>query len=145
MRRARWRAAAGQAAALAALATLPAAGAWVLAPGKPAWIENADGTIEPRRAVELGAGVLWIDARVRKEFDRGHIDGALLLNEDEWDAQLPALLERWNPGQQRAVVYCDGGVCQASRQVAARLRDAGIAPVSVLRGGWPEWRKETGR
>lgn len=132
-----------QAVALAGLATLPAAGAWMIGPKPPAAVARQDGMIEPRRAADLAAIVLWVDARQRREFDQAHVPGALLLNEDEWDALLPAVLQQWTPDRQ-VVVYCDGGACQASREVAARLRDAGLSPVSVLRGGWPEWRKEMG-
>lgn len=131
-----------QAVALAALATLPAAGAWMLGP-KPAAVARQEGIIEPRAAVELGTAALWVDARPRRDFDQAHVPGALLLNEEEWDALLPALIQEWTPARQ-LIVYCDGGGCQASKEVAARLRDAGLSPVSVLRGGWPEWRKEVG-
>lgn len=133
-----------QAVALAALATLPAAGAWMMAPKPAAAVVKQDGMIEPRAAADLGAAVLWVDARPRREFDQAHLPGALPLNEENWDALLPALLQEWTPAR-RLIVYCDGGTCQASKEVAARLRDAGLAPVYVLRGGWPEWRKEMGR
>lgn len=129
----RWSAALRQAVALAALATLPAAGAWMLQPGRTAAVVQEDGTIEPQRAEGLGA--LWVDARPRQEFDQAHVAGALPLNEDEWDASLPAVLEQWTPGRP-LVVYCGGGACRASKEVAARLRDAGLSPVYVLRGGW---------
>ncbi|MBI4023445.1 MAG: hypothetical protein HY360_00595 [Verrucomicrobia bacterium] len=38
-------------------------------------------------------------------------------------------------------IYCGGQECQASRQVAGRLRESGIEPVYVLKGGWDAWRK----
>lgn len=126
-----------QAVALALLATLPATGAWMLQP-KAA---EQDGMIAPAAAAQLGASILWVDARPRRDFEKEHIPGALLLNEDEWDALLGTVIETWTPSR-KVVVYCDGGACQASREVAARLRDVGISPVYVLRGGWPEWRKE---
>lgn len=131
-----------QAVMLAALATLPAAGAWIMAP-KEAVSVQTDGTITPRQAADLGPVALWVDARPRRDFDQAHIPGALLLNEDDWDALLPELIQQWTPSR-RVVVYCDGGGCKASKEVAARLRDAGLSPVDVLRGGWPEWRKEMG-
>lgn len=114
-------------------------------------VQAAEGVSGPVTAEETQAwlaggnkrDVLWIDARPAAAFERGHVPGAVLLNEDEWSARLPDALGRWNAGT-RVVVYCDGGDCHASERVAARLRDAGIAPVDVLRGGWPAWQQAVG-
>jgi rhodanese-related sulfurtransferase len=154
------RAAWQQAAVMAALAALPALGSWGWRQQRGAWLVPSPppplitanpapiaadasvdmvGAIDPAQARAWGESVLWADARRQADFDRAHVPGALALNEDEWDALLPALLERWTPDR-RVVVYCDGGACKASQQVAARLRDAGIAPVYILRGGWPAWK-----
>lgn len=86
------------------------------------------------------AGVLWLDARPAAAFARDRVPGALPLTEDDWDALLPGVLERWTAGT-RVVVYCDGGDCRASELVAARLRDAGLSPVFILAGGWPAWAR----
>jgi rhodanese-related sulfurtransferase len=84
--------------------------------------------------------VVWVDARPRARYDTGHIDGAVLLNEDEWDALVPEFLNVWDP-EKAVVVYCDGGGCDASHDVANRLRrDFAIETVYVLKGGYPAWR-----
>jgi rhodanese-related sulfurtransferase len=84
--------------------------------------------------------VVWVDARPRARYDTGHIDGAVLLNEDEWDALVPEFLNVWDP-EKAVVVYCDGGGCEASHDVANRLRrDFAIETVYVLKGGYPAWR-----
>ena len=84
--------------------------------------------------------VVWVDARPRARYDAGHIDGAVLLNEDEWDALVPEFLNVWDP-EKAVVVYCDGGGCEASHDVANRLRrDFAIETVYVLKGGYPAWR-----
>ncbi|HUG12488.1 MAG TPA: rhodanese-like domain-containing protein [Opitutaceae bacterium] len=91
-------------------------------------------------AKALGAAALWIDARSRADFESGHVEGALQLNEDSWIELLIPVIERWQPGMP-VVVYCDSQGCQASRKVAERLRaEAGIDSAKVLRGDWSELR-----
>ncbi len=126
----------------AVLALLSAAVAWAayqLHPQRP--------TFDPIRPVEItlaefapGEPVLWLDARPPAAFAAGHIPGALALNEDAWEAGLPAFVEAWRP-EQRIVVYCDSAQCHASEAVARRLmREFGATRVYVLKGGWESWQ-----
>ena len=93
------------------------------------------------QAKNWGSAVLWVDARPETEFARNHIPGALLLNEDGWDAQLRTFLSAWSP-ERKIVVYCSRQTCNASHEVAERLRkEAGLSNVYVLEGGWEEWLK----
>ena len=94
--------------------------------------------ISVAEAMALGTAVLWVDARSRADYESGHVEGALLLNEESWIELLIPVIERWQPGTP-VVVYCDSHGCQASRKVAERLRDeAGIDSAKVLRGEWSE-------
>src|SRR5262249_46040247 len=77
---------------------------------------------------------LWVDARPQAEYAADHMEGAALLNEDNWDTLLPQFLAQWPPGR-TVVVYCGSG-CESSRRVALRLRLAGVPDVRVLDGGW---------
>ena len=93
------------------------------------------------QAQSWGDSVLWVDARPEAEFERAHVPGAMLLNEDEWDAHLRTLLTAWSP-ERKLVVYCSAQSCSASHAVAERLRhEAGLQNVYVLEGGWEEWQK----
>jgi len=84
---------------------------------------------------------IWVDARPDAEFEREHIPGAVLLNEDRWNELLPRFLTMWSP-EKRVVVYCSSQSCNASREVARRLRDeAQLKNVFVLQGDWEEWLK----
>jgi rhodanese-related sulfurtransferase len=79
--------------------------------------------------------VLWIDARENQASDQRGVPGALPLNEDDWDQEISEVVDAWRPGS-RLVVYCDAGFCNASREVARRLRDEiGLSQVYYLRGG----------
>jgi rhodanese-related sulfurtransferase len=83
--------------------------------------------------------VQWIDARSRAKYERTHIPGALLLNEDEWEKLVGPFLDAWDPDKM-LVVYCDGGTCDASKSVAERIRnELKLGNVYVLKGGWEEW------
>src|SRR5579862_2319274 len=97
------------------------------------------GEIPLSMAKQLGAKALWIDARSKADYEAKHVPGALLLNEDDWDRLLEPVLDEWS-NDRVIVVYCSSLRCQASHEVAARLRDeVGLSPVYVLKGGWETW------
>jgi rhodanese-related sulfurtransferase len=88
------------------------------------------------KAKGWGTEALWIDARPDQEFAQEHFPGALPLNEDHFNAQLPAVLAAWSP-ERKVVVYCSSKSCGASRAIAERLRnEAKLTDVFVLEGGW---------
>lgn len=101
----------------------------------------AEGEIELAAALYQKPPPLWIDTRSPAEFAKKHIPGALPLNEEQWSALLPSVLEKWEPGQ-TSVVYCGSVGCRASREVAARLKEINLGPVFVLRGGWESWKQK---
>jgi len=124
--------------AILALALLPAIAASLWHPKRPAW---ASDEVTLAAASGWGKTVLWVDARPDAEFARGHIPGALALNEDRWDDLLPGLLDHWDTTR-KIVVYCSSLSCQTSRDVARRLRqDESLPNVFILQGGWEAWQK----
>ena len=82
---------------------------------------------------------LWIDARSKEDYNAGHINGAVLLNEQGWDGMVPKVFETWKPDRP-IIVYCGAG-CEESIKVALRLRDLGLEPVYYLRGGYETWKR----
>jgi rhodanese-related sulfurtransferase len=132
-----------QAAVVAALALLPGAGEAIYFRDKISWRSpippSESVTVEQARA--WGENAIWVDARPDDEFAHDHVPGALSLNEDRWNELLPQFLQNWSP-EKRIVVYCSSQSCNASREVAKRLRDqAQLKNVFVLQGGWEEWLK----
>ncbi len=122
-----------EAALLLILATLPAVALAVYAKG-PA---------EPApQAQAVPADALWIDARSETDFARGHILGALNLNEDNWETALVQVFETWQPPRP-IVVYCSAG-CSASEKIAEKLTDLGIEPVEIYQGGFEAWKRSNG-
>ena len=99
----------------------------------------AAGEVRIATAREWVDKVIWVDARARAKFEKRHVPGAVLLNEDEWDALVGPFLDVWDPDKE-VVVYCDGGGCEASTAVAERMRnELRIGNVHVLKGGWNAW------
>jgi len=133
-----------QALLLIALAFLPAIGQAVYFRGKVSWQSPipASESVTVAQARAWGENAIWIDARPDAEFERDHVPGAILLNEDRWNELLPQFLQNWSP-EKRIVVYCSSQSCNASREVAKQLRDqAQLKNVFVLQGGWEEWLKK---
>ena len=133
----------GQALIVAALALAPAFGEAIWFRDKISW----QSSIPPSESVTVdqahtwGANAIWVDARPDDEFARDHVPGALSLNEDRWNELLPQFLAAWSP-EKKIIVYCSSVGCNASREVARRLRkEAQLPDVYVLKGGWEAWLK----
>lgn len=132
---------------LLVLTVLAAAATHWLHPKAPAWYlaeePLKDGEVTLQSIQERWQGnVLWIDARQRQEFEKGHVPRALLLNEQELDALLTEHIERLQYNRLPIVIYCDGHACQASQKMRDYLtRNLALTDVWVLHGGWPAWEK----
>ena len=130
-----------QASALLALALLPGAAQALYMRERVPWRRRppADEVAVTQTRV-WGREILWVDARPKEDFSAGHIPGAVPLSAEDWDEELPAMLNQWTP-ERKVVVYCSAKSCDASREIARRLRDeAGLKIVFVLRGGWEAWQ-----
>ena len=132
-----------QALLLIALAFVPAIGEAIYFRDKVSWQspDRSSEMVNLDQAQSWGANAIWVDARPDNEFEQGHVPGAIPLNEDRWNELLPTLLAQWSL-EKKIVVYCSSQSCNASREVARRLRDeAGLKEVFVLQGGWETWLK----
>ena len=129
---------------LAALALAPGVGGAVYFRHKISWrsaiLPSELATVDQARA--WGGNVIWVDARPDDQFASDHVPGAISLNEDRWNELLPEFLAAWSPGK-KIVVYCSSLSCNASREVARRLRkEAQLPDVFVFEGGWEAWLKK---
>ncbi|MGJ8652826.1 MAG: rhodanese-like domain-containing protein [Opitutaceae bacterium] len=80
---------------------------------------------------------IWIDARAESDFATDHIEGALSLNESNWDTQIPELIGKWLSAPRPIVIYCSSKSCGTSKRIAERLRsDLPDAEIYSLHGGW---------
>ena len=84
---------------------------------------------------------LLLDARPEDQFIAQHIPGALSLPSDSYPEALLFFLEQH--GQHKpALVYCSSTDCDASVQLAARLKELGYKEVRILEGGFLSWRRK---
>jgi rhodanese-related sulfurtransferase len=81
---------------------------------------------------------LFVDARDASEYEEGHIAGAIRLTRDEALAN-PDRVRALGAPSRPIVSYCNGGRCEASRELAQVLVGAGFRRVLVFAGGFPEW------
>lgn len=80
--------------------------------------------------------IQWVDARTRKEFDKDHLPGAILL--DRFDASTVRLRLAGIPRDTTLVVYCVNIDCGRGRAASAALAKAGFTQVSHYPPGWAE-------
>jgi len=93
------------------------------------------------RAYELwNEGAFFIDARTDSEREGGWVQDAEHLETKMFvDGSAQAVLERLDPALP-VVVYCGGGDCDASENVAARLIQSGFTDLYVMHEGFGAWR-----
>jgi rhodanese-related sulfurtransferase len=133
-----------QALVLVVLASLPGIVEAIYYRDKVSWQSPipASEMVTLTQARAWGENTIWVDARPDEEFARDHVPGAILLNEDRWNDLVGPFLATWSPDK-KIVVYCSSQSCNASREVARRLRvEAQLKNVFVLEGGWEEWLKK---
>lgn len=134
---------AGQLAAVAFI-SLAAAGGTYWVKGPPARDFICDpASLKPGEVclqqVTPDAKVLWVDARLRKDWEKTGVPGSALWNLDPaedmqaFEAEIATRIME----TPRVIVYCGDENCGLSHQVAERIRGLQLgAEVSVLRGGW---------
>ena len=130
-----------QALILCLLAFLPAIGQAIFLRERVSWQSPvpASEQVTVDLARSWGDNAIWVDARPQEDFDRDHVPGAILLNEDRFNELLPQFLAAWSPDK-KVVVYCSTQSCNLAIEVARRLRnEAQLKNIFVLQGGWEEW------
>lgn len=135
--------AAGQLTAIAFI-SLAAAGGTYMIKGAPVRSYICDpATLKPGEVcldqVPSDAKILWVDARLRKDWEKDGLPGSVLWNLDPAEDMqaFEAETAMRIMDTPKVVVYCGDENCGISSQVAERIRALGLdADVSVLRGGW---------
>lgn len=85
------------------------------------------------------AKILWVDARLRKDWEKTGLPGSVLWNLDPTEDMqaFEADIAMHIMETPKVVVYCGDENCGISHQVAERIRSLQLgAEVLVLRGGW---------
>ena len=99
-------------------------------------------TPEQARALD-DRGALFIDARRTAAYREGHVRGARSIPvwESDADDRVKALLESGRDTNAPIVVYCSGGDCEDSHELAQKLWGITFDAVFVYRDGFPDWQK----
>ncbi len=100
---------------------------------------NALPWVEVKALLESGQIVL-LDARAKTAYDLEHIPAALSLPTDSKPEEFIAFAMKY-PKDSAIVVYCGGGDCDQSRELAEKLRkELGYTNVKEMPGGIVEYR-----
>ena len=133
----------GQLAAIATISLATAAGTyWIKGPPARTYVCDP-ATLKPDEVclqqIPSDAKVLWVDARLRKDWEKTGLSGSVLWNLDPaedmqaFEADIAIRIIE----TPRVIVYCGDENCGLSHQIAERIRCLQLgAEVSVLRGGW---------
>jgi rhodanese-related sulfurtransferase len=89
------------------------------------------------------SGALFLDARRSSEYRDGHVPGARSVPvwEAGLDEKVRALFSERPDQSAPIVVYCNGGECEDSHELAQKLYLAGFDGVRVYRDGFPDWAR----
>ena len=101
----------------------------------------AEGTVAIDEVLEAMKSntAFFIDARELHDFQEGHLRGAIHLPSSAIYASIEAVLSVVPDTSSRVIVYCGGGNCEASHNVAGALRsDFGYTNVLIYTKGWEE-------
>ena len=86
----------------------------------------------------LNTNAVFIDARFARDFETGHLEGAISIPVDANDLQrLQAVADVDKDA--RIVVYCQSAGCKFAESVAIKLMADGFSNLSIFKGGWHEW------
>jgi rhodanese-related sulfurtransferase len=90
------------------------------------------------------AGARFLDARRTAAYEEGHVRGARSVSvwEDALEARLQAFDATTKDPHDPLVIYCSGGSCRDSHDLAQRLWGMGYRNLRIYSGGWPEWHEK---
>ncbi len=84
-----------------------------------------------------------IDARSAENYNKSHIGNAInIFPYDEESIVVQKIFEL--PQNKKLVIYCDGGQCDSSHELAKMIMNFGLKNVYLYAGGWEEWTKQNG-
>ena len=82
---------------------------------------------------------IFIDARPKDDYEKGHIRGALSLPWHEVDQRFMEATKDISLDTP-IITYCDGETCDLSHKLANFLIELGFKNVKVLVNGWTKWQ-----
>ena len=99
-----------------------------------------DIALEDAEALYFNQQAVFLDARSREQYRKGHVEGAKSLPWEDFERRFPQVMS----GISRdaiIITYCDGESCNLSRELASALIAKGYDQVRVLVDGWKLWQQ----
>ena len=90
------------------------------------------------KSLVSGGKAILVDGRAVKDYEAGHIPGALNLPASELDVLFPHFSTRVSRDQ-LLVVYCGGHDCSLAQILATGLAEKGYRHLKVYYGGYSDW------
>lgn len=96
-------------------------------------------TIQQARALHKAGLYSFLDTRLRSQYDESHIQHAEHLSVKEFNE--PAGLEvlKFLDPKEHTILYCDGGSCDASENLAILLKQYGFTKLHIMTEGFGAW------
>lgn len=92
--------------------------------------------------------VVFVDARKEEEHVKGHIPNSQNIDihkfEEDMDFQRATVPKIYSFISKPIVVYCGGGACELSHELANKLKEFGAKRVFIYLGGWNEYSAKQG-
>ena len=92
----------------------------------------------------LDGDTVFIDARLARDFEAGHLKGAINVPVDANDMELQKTTANIHKDA-RIVLYCQSAGCKFAEIVAIKLMEDGFSDISIFKGGWQEWVAKNGK
>jgi rhodanese-related sulfurtransferase len=88
-------------------------------------------------------GTLFFDARRSSAYREAHIRGARSISvwESDADQKVKSFLDEGRDPNSPIVVYCSGGDCEDSHELAQKLWGVTFDNMYVYKDGFPDWQK----
>ena len=93
---------------------------------------------EVKKLVDNHENAVIVEALPEKEFNKGHIPGAVAMPVEKIDELAPQLLK---DKDQKIITYCANTKCPASTQAAEQLENLGYTDVSDYKEGKEDWKQ----
>lgn len=89
----------------------------------------------------LSSGAVFVDARIREEYEESHIPRSVNLPINEVHEHIYEFMDKF-PLDTRLIVYCSGVDCTDSHDVSSALKEYGYKNVQVYAQGIDKWKSE---
>ena len=107
---------------------------------EPEWPKAPEVSVDEARQAFEEKSALFLDARPPEDYAKGHLPGAVVLFNEEFEEYYPSLEDQIKAAD-RVITYCDGIECGRAPEIAGRLLELVEVPVFCFTDGYPAWTK----